>query len=121
MNHPSHSECQPGQPAGTFDSLGPPGLATAVPRAGVGDRLLAGVVAMLSWTLLAVAVALTPSESGVGTHEQLGMPPCSAEVLTGYPCPSCGMTTAFAWFVRGDLINALKAQVFGTALGSPLS
>ncbi|NBT61963.1 MAG: DUF2752 domain-containing protein [Planctomycetota bacterium] len=52
----------------------------------------------------------------MGTHEQLGFPPCNFMILTGKPCPSCGMTTSFALMVRGDLGNALNANPVGSAL-----
>ena len=35
----------------------------------------------------------------MGTHQQLGLPPCNFVTLTGYPCPACGMTTSFALLV----------------------
>lgn len=52
----------------------------------------------------------------MGTHSQLGLPPCSFYELTRVPCPSCGMTTSFAFFVQGDLRNSLRANAVGTAL-----
>lgn len=51
-----------------------------------------------------------------GTHQQLGLPPCTFKVLTKLPCPSCGMTTSFALLVRGDLWNALQANAVGVGL-----
>lgn len=36
-------------------------------------------------------------------------------VLTGYPCPTCGMTTAFAHAVRGELLASFRAQPAGLA------
>ena len=36
--------------------------------------------------------------------------------MTGYPCPTCGMTTAFAHLVRGQLWRALWAQPAGFVL-----
>jgi hypothetical protein len=50
------------------------------------------------------------------THRQLGMPPCTFFGVTGLPCPSCGMTTSFSLFVRGDLGNSLRANAVGTLL-----
>jgi hypothetical protein len=73
------------------------------------------------------AAALTPSPSGHGTHTQLGLPPCGFLVFTGYPCPGCGLTTAFAHMVRLQLIGAWHANPFGivlftvTALTIPVS
>lgn len=59
---------------------------------------------------------LSPSAEGHGTHRQLGLPPCGFLTVTGYPCPSCGLTTSFAYFVRGNVLDSLRAQPFGTVL-----
>ena len=37
-------------------------------------------------------------------------------MLVGYPCPTCGMTTAFAHTVRGNLWSAFSAQPAGLAV-----
>lgn len=37
-------------------------------------------------------------------------------VLTGKPCPTCGMTTSFALLVRGDVRASLEANWVGTTL-----
>jgi hypothetical protein len=66
--------------------------------------------------VLAVAVWLVPSAEGLGTHRQLGFPACSAITVTGYPCPSCGMTTAFSYTVRGRWVSAFHAQPAGFGL-----
>ena len=52
----------------------------------------------------------------MATHTQLGMPPCNFVVLTGKPCPACGMTTSFALLVRGDLSASLRANWAGTVI-----
>lgn len=67
-----------------------------------------------AWVALtAVAVMLRPSESGHGTHTQLGMPPCGSVVLFHRPCPGCGLTTSVASTLHGNLSFALEANVFG--------
>jgi len=33
--------------------------------------------------------------------------------MTGYPCPTCGMTTAFAHTVHGHWIDAIRSQPAG--------
>ena len=63
--------------------------------------------------LLVLAACLSPDPSGVGTHTQLGVAPCSMMVLWGVPCPTCGMTTAFAHTVRGQWFAAIRAQPAG--------
>ena len=47
----------------------------------------------------------------------MGLPPCTVVVLFGQPCPACGMTTAWAHLVRGDGVNALRANAGGALLG----
>jgi hypothetical protein len=63
--------------------------------------------------LLGVSRSLVPDPRGFGTHTQLGLGPCAFAVLTGRPCPTCGMTTAFAWMSRGDLSQAWRANPVG--------
>src|SRR5687768_15883893 len=53
-----------------------------------------GLTGAAMWSLLVVASMLQPDSRGMGTHEQLGMPPCTFLFLTGIRCPSCGMTTS---------------------------
>jgi len=79
-------------------------------------RFLAAAVAGGCGALLAFAASLTPNPSGQGTHEQLGLPPCTMVMITGLPCPTCGMTTAFAYAARGRLAAAFQAQPAGLAL-----
>jgi hypothetical protein len=67
--------------------------------------------------LLATAAVLSPEERGFGTHQQLGLPPCTFKVLAGVRCPSCGMTTAWANLMRGRLTKAAAANVGGLVLG----
>jgi hypothetical protein len=67
--------------------------------------------------LLATAAMLKPEDRGFGTHQQLGLPPCSFKVLAGMRCPSCGMTTAWANLVRGRLTHAAAANMGGVVLG----
>ncbi len=73
--------------------------------------MLAGCV-----VLLGLASWLRPDEQGVGTHQQLGLPPCSLVQYGGIPCPTCGMTTAFASTVRGHWLAAVLTQPLGFAL-----
>jgi hypothetical protein len=66
--------------------------------------------------LFAVAMGLSPASEGLGTHRQLGLPPCSTRVLFGVRCPMCGMTTAWSHFVRGDLAAAARSNLGGLLL-----
>lgn len=66
--------------------------------------------------LLAIAAVLKPDSSGLGTHQQLGLPPCAIRVSLGVRCPSCGMTTSWAHYVRGQLLQSISANAGGTLL-----
>jgi hypothetical protein len=46
----------------------------------------------------------------------MGLPPCGFLAAFGKPCPTCGMTTAFARATHGDFSGAFAAQWFGALL-----
>jgi hypothetical protein len=81
-----------------------------------GGRIAAGVLALGCFSLLAVAAYLSPSAEGHGTHEQLGLAPCSFLDSTGFPCATCGMTTAFAYAAEGDYLTSFHTQPMGMTL-----
>lgn len=81
-----------------------------------GVRLWAGVVLLGCAGLWGLAAYLQPDPRGYGTHSQLGTGPCGMLIMTGYPCPTCGMTTAFAHTVRGQWLRALWVQPGGFIL-----
>lgn len=83
---------------------------------GATTRQGLAVLAVALAMVLAVARTLEPDPRGFGTHTQLGLPPCHFAWVTGRPCPSCGMTTAFAWAVRGRLDRAWRANPAGCLL-----
>lgn len=62
---------------------------------------------------LVAAFSLTPAASGMGTHQQLGLPDCWFHNLTQLPCPGCGLTTSFVQLVHGQLAAACKAHPLG--------
>lgn len=99
----------------------PPRPPTALPVLARGVRAALVLVAVVLIGLFAVAVRIDPygadgRPATMGTHQQLGLPPCNFVRLTGLPCPSCGMTTSFALLVRGDVLASLRANAVGTLL-----
>jgi len=93
-------------------------------RAWLGPREYLGARARLAWLAVAIACAtvlgigayLRPDPRGLGTHEALGLPPCSFVLTSGLPCPTCGMTTAYSLMLHGHPIQAFLAQPAGAVL-----
>ncbi len=79
-------------------------------------RLLALAFTVVSGGLLLFAAILDPASNGLGTHSQLGLPACGWVTLIDTPCPTCGMTTAFAHAADGHLLASLAAQPLGALL-----
>ena len=77
------------------------------------ERLLTGLLGVGIVIVFGIAVWLTPDPRGFGTHQQLGMPPCTFRTLLGVNCPHCGLTTSFSWFVRGQFEKSIQANPAG--------
>src|SRR5262249_18836053 len=84
--------------------------------------LLLGIVGGLI-AVFTIAVLLnpynpdgTPKTMGTHTGPPLNLPDCTFKVMTGMPCPACGMTTSFSLLMHGDLINSMRANWVGTGL-----
>jgi len=81
------------------------------------SRLILALAGVIGLTLLVTARRLEPDPRGFGTHEQLGLTPCYFLTSTGYVCPACGCTTAWAHLLRGDLSASAFANLSGMLLG----
>jgi hypothetical protein len=79
-------------------------------------RFLAAIAGAGLLAVLLLASQLRPDPRGWGTHEQLGLPPCTFLTVVGKRCPACGMTTAFANVMHGRFAAALAANASGTLL-----
>ncbi len=81
-------------------------------------RCVCAITGITLLAMLAVAAWLTPPVVGgtYGLHQQLGLPACRFVSQWQVRCPSCGMTTAWAHAVRGQLRLALADNVAGTLL-----
>ncbi len=77
------------------------------------DKSVAVALLAAASSVLAVALWLKPAAIGYGTHTQLGLPPCAFLLVTHLPCPSCGLTTCFAYAVRFKFWKAFLANPFG--------
>lgn len=79
-------------------------------------RLVAGVLLFAGSVVLLIAAWLEPAAQGHGTHTQIGLPACDWVARFGMPCPTCGMTTAFAHAAEGNFAASFVAQPMGFTL-----
>jgi hypothetical protein len=82
----------------------------------LGTRLTWLVLGVGATLVVGISRWLTPSATGLGTHQQLGLPACGFHAWTGLPCPGCGLTTAFAHMARGHWHAAFDAHWLGPLL-----
>lgn len=78
-----------------------------------GALLLAGGMLVM---LLGIAAWLRPSPQGLGTHQQLGLPPCTMRIVLNLRCPSCGMTTSWSRLMHGNVLGSVQANAGGALL-----
>jgi hypothetical protein len=93
-----------------YTRIGPPDRVSAT------GRVLAGLIGAACLAVLLLAVWLQPSPAGVATHTEMGFDECQFLKRTGLPCPSCGMTTSFSWYVRGNWLASFYVQPMGFLL-----
>ena len=84
-------------------------------------RLRGALLGLPCLGMLALAHGLTPREAGWGTHENLGLPACGFLSRTGYPCPSCGLTTSTAAVAHGEFRKAFLAHPMGFVIAAGLA
>lgn len=81
-------------------------------------RMWSLFIVLVCGVILGLGLWMKPSPKGIGTHaEALGVPPCTVYHVTGYPCPTCGCTTAVALVAHGRVFKAVLTQPFGAAFG----
>ena len=83
------------------------------PRRSREHWLVVGSAVLAAGALVALGLLLTPDARGVGTHEQLGLRPCTTMKLWNIPCPGCGLTTSVTMATQGDFWVSFKNQPFG--------
>lgn len=103
MNGSTSISAPPDGPAGGGDAV-------------LARRLIAAAIAIAAAAVLAVAVWSSPSDEGLGTHTQLGLPACGWISTMQTPCMTCGMTTSFSYAAEGRLVTSFQTQPFGFLL-----
>lgn len=119
----SESQAAPAEPPTALAAPPPrPGrtvqvLGRTFPRALSFERGFWLLVGLASAVVLGLSLWLRPDPRGIGTHEQLGLPPCGfVQLFKDVPCPSCGFTTTFALAAHARPVEAFRNQPFGFGL-----
>lgn len=73
----------------------------------LGQRAIVPVLALISLVGLIVA-RVWPVQS-----VDSGEPTCILRILTGLPCPGCGMTRSWVHLAHGDVAAAFEYNLFG--------
>lgn len=73
----------------------------------LGQRAIVPILALISLVGLIIA-RLWPVPSVDG-----GDPSCIMRLLTGLPCPGCGMTRSWVHLAHGDVVTAFEYNLFG--------
>ncbi len=79
-------------------------------------RFTGALVGLSCVALLVAAWHLQSEGLPFGAETQLSLPVCALRERTGYPCPTCGMTRAWEQAVRGNLVEAFRANMAGAVL-----
>jgi hypothetical protein len=79
-------------------------------------RLIWSAIAVGALSVVSIARWLEPDPRGFGTHQQLGLPACAFHTMTGMPCPTCGLTTSFAYMARLQITSSISAHPLGVPL-----
>ena len=108
MNAPTEASPEVNSPISSADG----GRCASLARV----RWVGLAVAVPCVAVLVMAVWLRPDSRGYDTHTQLGLSACGFMQTTGLPCPTCGMTTSFAYMAEGRPVMAVRTQAFGAVL-----
>ena len=79
-------------------------------------RIMGLLLFVPTMAVVLIALSLEPDPTGMGTHHQLGLSPCTFWLWCSLPCPMCGMTTTFSHMAHLQIGEAFLTQPFGVVL-----
>ncbi len=106
----------------TAAELAPPGppvhaIARPSPRRGtLGSRVTWLIFFIMPASVIGLSSWLTTARLDDTAHPLFGLPPCGFKLVTGLPCPGCGLTHSFTAMAHFDFVGAVYANPFGVIL-----
>tara|TARA_B110000046_G_C12846842_1_gene336015 strand:+ start:44 stop:490 length:447 start_codon:yes stop_codon:yes gene_type:complete len=82
-------------------------------------RKLYGIVGALAILAIPYLIMIQSENNNIETAQSL----CPFKMLTGFPCPGCGITKSLIFFYEGDFLKSIYYHIFGpfTVLFSVIS
>jgi hypothetical protein len=72
-------------------------------------RKIYGILGALFTLIIPFFFMLNDGDNHLETAQSL----CPLKMLTGFPCPGCGITKSLVYFYEGDLWRSLTFHIFG--------
>jgi len=85
-------------------------------RGSWASRVTWAILFALPTFVLGLSSWLTIGQLDDTARPLLGLPPCGFLVITGLPCPGCGLTHCFTSMAHFDIFGAVHANPFGVLL-----
>jgi hypothetical protein len=78
------------------------------------DRWMDAGLGLACAVAIATAAWLTPAPGGLATPDGHRTPEaCWFRLVTGLPCPTCGMTRSYVKLLKGDISGSVRAHPAG--------
>jgi hypothetical protein len=72
-------------------------------------RKIYGIIGALITLVIPYVLMLNNSNHHLETDQSY----CPFKMLTGFPCPGCGITKSLVYFYEGDIYKSLSYHIFG--------
>jgi hypothetical protein len=76
------------------------------------DLKILGIIGALITLIIPFFLMLNNQNNHLETDQSL----CPFKMLTGFPCPGCGITKSLVYFYEGDLSKSLHYHILGPFL-----
>jgi len=82
----------------------------------LGTRIAWFIFFIMPASVISLSAWLTFARLDDPVHPLFGLPPCGFLMVTGLPCPGCGLTHSFVAMAHLDFVAAVHANPFGVLL-----